>query len=146
MGDSGCAEQHPYHEAVSAGAASDRSFTAAHDWDTPSDRTLKGGLFCGALARPPHSSYDGSGQPRRDSRTTSIRPHFSQRHRRSPFPVSSGSLPSIFIVFLQTTQVIKSSNRLRSSFMCSATATCAFPFSRGGRATTCNARCSFRNV
>ena len=91
---------------------------------------LKGGLLCGALARPPHSSYDGSGQPRRDSRTISIRAHFSQRYRRSSFPVSSGSLPSIFIVCLQSMQVIKSSNRFRSSFMCSATATCASSFSR----------------
>jgi hypothetical protein len=49
---------------------------------------------------------------------TAVRPHFSQRYRRSSFPVSSGSLPSIFIVCLQSMQVIKSSNLFRSSFMC----------------------------
>jgi len=40
MGDSGGAEQHPYNN-VSAGAASDPSFTVAQYRPTPSDRTLK---------------------------------------------------------------------------------------------------------
>ena len=50
MGDLGCAEQRPYNKAVSADTASDGSFTAAHDRDTPSDRTLKA-----ALLRDPHT-------------------------------------------------------------------------------------------